>query len=100
MRITALMLIAIIVAALLVAGILVCWDHADRRETDTRRMFGHVRVDYKLVLNVLGAVIFVALMGCLAQRGARSCVRARACDAWLSGAGRANRKPALGGLFP
>jgi YHS domain-containing protein len=70
-RIVALMLITMILAALIVdvlfglAGIL----PSGPRPTRTA-VFGHVAVDYKLVLNVFAAVIFVALFALSARQGA------------------------------
>ena len=70
LRITALMFVTMVLAALVVdlifsaAGLI-----PDTRPT-TADVFGSIEVDYKLVLNVLGAVVFVALIGLTMRRGA------------------------------
>jgi uncharacterized membrane protein YraQ (UPF0718 family)/YHS domain-containing protein len=58
LRITALMFVTMVIAALLVDGLF----RGD--------IFGHVQVDYKLFLNVLGVAIFAALFRLTARRGA------------------------------
>jgi uncharacterized protein len=70
-RIVALMLLTMIVAALIVnalfglAGILPSGPRPTRAG-----VFGHLGVDYKLALNVLGVVIFATLFALTARRGA------------------------------
>jgi uncharacterized membrane protein YraQ (UPF0718 family)/YHS domain-containing protein len=71
MRIAALMLVTMIVAALVVnalfglAGALPSGPRPSRAD-----VFGQVRLDYKLVLNVVGSVIFAALFALTIRRGA------------------------------
>jgi uncharacterized membrane protein YraQ (UPF0718 family)/YHS domain-containing protein len=70
-RIVALMLATMVVAALLVDGAfsgLGLIPSGPRPSKDD--VFGAVRLDYKLALNVLGAAIFVALMWLTRRRGA------------------------------
>jgi uncharacterized protein len=71
LRITALMFVTMVVAAL---AIDVLFGAVDLIPTGTRPsrgdIFGQVEVDYKLVLNVIATVIFVALLGLTARRGA------------------------------
>ena len=70
LRITALMFVTMALAALVVdvifgaAGLI-----PDTRPT-TSDVFASIQVDYKLALNVLGAVVFVALMALTVRRGA------------------------------
>ena len=70
LRITALMLVTMVVAALIIDGIfsaagLIPTDRPSRDD-----VFGSVELDYKLVLNVLATVVFVALIGLTVRRGA------------------------------
>jgi uncharacterized membrane protein YraQ (UPF0718 family)/YHS domain-containing protein len=70
-RIVAIMLAAMIVAALIINALFgaVGLVPAGARPTRTD-VFGHVAVDYKLVLNALGLVIFGALFALTVRRGA------------------------------
>jgi uncharacterized protein len=62
LRIVALMLVTIVIAALLVDGVFSLVDLIPSGPRPTREdVFGSVEVDYKLFLNVLGLVIFAAL---------------------------------------
>jgi uncharacterized membrane protein YraQ (UPF0718 family) len=71
LRITALMFVTMVVAALVVDGIFSAFDLIPSGPRPTRDdIFGSIEVDYKLVLNVIGAVIFVGLFGLSARRGA------------------------------
>jgi hypothetical protein len=71
LRITALMFVTMVVAALVVdvvfgwAGLIPSGPRPTRDD-----VFGSVQVDYKLALNVLGTLIFVALFALTARRGA------------------------------
>jgi hypothetical protein len=70
-RIVALMFVTMVLAALLVAGLFSLVGAIPTGPRPTRAdVFGSVQVDYKLVLNVLGLVVFGALMGLSARRGA------------------------------
>jgi uncharacterized protein len=69
-RITGLMLVTMIVAALAVAGLFELLGLIPEGPRPTRTdIFGAVHVDYKLALNVLGAAIFVALFWLTVRRG-------------------------------
>ncbi len=69
-RITALMTVTMIVAALIVAGVFDLLGLIPSGARPSRAdIFGAVHVDYKLALNVLGAVIFAALMWLTVRRG-------------------------------
>ena len=71
LRITALMFVTMVAAALLVtggldlAGLLPAGPRPDRTA-----VFGAVRVDYKLALNAVGLVLFIALITLTVRRGA------------------------------
>ena len=70
MRITALMFVTMVVAALLVAGLfsLLGLTPSGPRP-DRADIFGSVQVNYKLVLNVLGVAAFAALWWLTQRRG-------------------------------
>ena len=70
LRITVLMFVTIVISALVVDalfGALGLIPHARPTRAD---IFGSVKVDYKLVTNVLGFTVFGALMGLTFRRGA------------------------------
>jgi uncharacterized membrane protein YraQ (UPF0718 family)/YHS domain-containing protein len=70
-RIVALMLVTMIVAALVVNAIFGLAGALPSGPRPTRAdVFGHVGIDYKLVLNVVAALIFVALLALTVRRGA------------------------------
>ncbi|HWF74140.1 MAG TPA: permease [Solirubrobacteraceae bacterium] len=70
-RIVGLMLVTMIIAALVVSAVFGLAGIVPTGPRPTRvGVFGHVRVDYKLVLNLAGAVIFVALFALTVRRGA------------------------------
>src|SRR6266480_3243054 len=70
LRITALMFVTMVVAALIVDGL---FSLADLIPTGARPsrgdIFGSVQVDYKLFLNILGLVVFAALFALTTRRG-------------------------------
>jgi uncharacterized membrane protein YraQ (UPF0718 family)/YHS domain-containing protein len=71
LRITALMFVTMVVAALLVDGLFSTLGLIPTGPRPSRGdIFGHVQVDYKLFLNILGAAIFAALFWLTARRGA------------------------------
>jgi uncharacterized protein len=71
LRITALMLVAMIVAALVVAGVFDLAGLVPNGPRPSRAdVFGHLAVNYKLVLNVLATVVFVGLVWLTRRRGA------------------------------
>jgi uncharacterized membrane protein YraQ (UPF0718 family) len=62
LRIVALMLVTIVIAALVVDGLFSLVDLIPTGPRPTREdVFGSVEVDYKLFLNILGLVVFAAL---------------------------------------
>jgi len=70
LRITALMLVTIVIAALVVDGLFSFVDLIPSGPRPTREdVFGSVEVDYKLFLNILGLVIFAALFWVSRGRG-------------------------------
>jgi hypothetical protein len=71
LRIVALMGVTMAVAALIVSGAFDLFGAIPRGPRPTRAdVFASVRVDYKLVLNVIGTAAFLALFALTARRGA------------------------------
>ena len=71
LRITALMFVTMVIAALIVDGLFSAADLIPSGPRPTREdIFGSVELDYKLVLNLIGLAIFVALFALTARRGA------------------------------
>jgi uncharacterized protein len=71
LRITALMFVTMVIAALIVDGIFSALGLIPTGARPTRAdIFSSVHVDYKLALNVLGAAIFAALLWLTVRRGA------------------------------
>ncbi|HET7418728.1 MAG TPA: permease [Solirubrobacterales bacterium] len=70
LRITALMLVTIVIAALVVDGLFGLADLIPTGPRPTREdVFGSIEVDYKLFLNILGLAIFAALWWVGRERG-------------------------------
>jgi uncharacterized membrane protein YraQ (UPF0718 family)/YHS domain-containing protein len=70
-RIVALMFVAMIASALLLDGLFSAFGLIPGGARPTRGdVFGAVHADYKLVLNVLGALVFAALFALTVRRGA------------------------------
>jgi uncharacterized membrane protein YraQ (UPF0718 family) len=70
LRITALMLVTIVIAALLVDGVFSLANLIPTGPRPTRAdVFGSIEIDYKLFLNVLGLAIFAALFWVSRGRG-------------------------------
>jgi YHS domain-containing protein len=70
-RITALMFITIVIAGLLVDGLFSVLGLIPTGPRPSRSaVFGSIQLDYKLFLNVLASVVFVALFWLSARRGA------------------------------
>jgi uncharacterized membrane protein YraQ (UPF0718 family)/YHS domain-containing protein len=69
-RIVALMLLTMVLAALAVDGVFGLAGVIPHARPTRSDIFGSVRVDYKLVTNVLGALIFVSLFALTMRRGA------------------------------
>jgi hypothetical protein len=71
LRITALMLVTMIIAALIVAGLFdLVGAIPSGPRPDRAAIFGSVRVDYKLALNLAAIVVFALLMWLTSRRGA------------------------------
>jgi uncharacterized protein len=70
LRITALMLVTMMVAALVIDLLFSGLGLIPSSRPSTSDVFGSIKVDYKLVLNIVGAVVFVALMALTVRRGA------------------------------
>jgi uncharacterized membrane protein YraQ (UPF0718 family)/YHS domain-containing protein len=70
LRITALMYVTMVVAALLVAGLFALAGLSPTGpRPDRADIFGSVQLNYKLVLNVIGVVVFAALWWLTERRG-------------------------------
>jgi uncharacterized membrane protein YraQ (UPF0718 family)/YHS domain-containing protein len=70
LRITALMFVTIVIAALIVDGIFSAAGLIPDVRPSRADVFGHIAVDYKLFTNVLGLAVFTALFALTARRGA------------------------------
>src|SRR3954467_14656373 len=70
LRISALMLVTMIIAALIVDLVFSALDLIPSTRPSTEDVFGSIELDYKFVLNVLATLIFVALIGLTMRRGA------------------------------
>jgi uncharacterized protein len=70
LRISALMFVTMVVAALVVDVVFSAAGLIPDTRPSTDDVFGSIEVDYKLALNALGTVVFVALMGLTVRRGA------------------------------
>jgi uncharacterized membrane protein YraQ (UPF0718 family) len=71
LRITALMFVTMVVAALVVDGLFSALGVIPSGARPTREdIFGTIRLDYKLFLNVLGLIVFGALFWLTMRRGA------------------------------
>ena len=70
-RITALMYVTMVLAGLAVAGLFAAFGAIPTTRPSRSDLFGAVQLDYKLVLNILGVVIFVALFGLTMRRGVK-----------------------------
>ena len=70
LRITALMLIAMVLAALGVGGVFSAIGLVPATRPSADDVFGSVGLDYKLVLNVIALAVFAVLFALTARRGA------------------------------
>ena len=70
MRIVALMLVTIVIAALIVDGLFSAAGLIPHVRPTRADIFSSVKVDYKLFTNILGVAIFVALFALTVRRGA------------------------------
>src|SRR5882757_3103627 len=68
-RIVALMLVTMIVAALIIDGLFSAADLIPTTRPSRNDIFGSVQVDYKLFLNIFATAIFAALMWITVRRG-------------------------------
>jgi uncharacterized protein len=69
-RITALMFVTIVIAALIVDGLFSAFDLIPTTRPTRDEVFGSVELDYKLVLNVIGLIVFSALIYLTRRPGA------------------------------
>jgi YHS domain-containing protein len=69
LRITGLMYVTMVVAALLIDVVFSALGLVPETRPSTSDVFGGIEVDYKLVLNLIATVIFVALFGLTMRRG-------------------------------
>ncbi|MEA2398942.1 MAG: uncharacterized protein QOI09_1516 [Chloroflexota bacterium] len=70
LRITALMFVTIVIAALVVDGLFSAVGLTPTTRPTRGDIFGSVQLDYKLVLNVLGLIVFGVLFAITMRRGA------------------------------
>jgi YHS domain-containing protein/uncharacterized membrane protein YraQ (UPF0718 family) len=70
LRITALMYVTMVIAALVVHLVFSGLGLIPDARPTTNDVFGSIQVDYKLVLNVLATLVFVALIALTVRRGA------------------------------
>jgi uncharacterized protein len=70
LRITALMFLTSVIAALIIAGVFGAAGLIPHSRPSRGDIFGSVKVDYKLVANIVGFAIFAALFGLTMRRGA------------------------------
>ena len=70
LRITALMFVTMVIAALIVDGLFSAASLIPTTRPSRGDIFGSVQIDYKLFLNLLGLVIFAVLMWITMRRGA------------------------------
>ena len=70
LRITALMFVTMVIAALIVDGLFSVFDLIPTTRPTNEQIFGSIQLDYKLVLNAIAAAVFVALIYLTVRRGA------------------------------
>jgi uncharacterized protein len=70
LRITALMFVTMVLSALVVDGLFSAVDLIPSSRPSRAEIFSSIELDYKLVLNALGVVVFVALFYLTMRRGA------------------------------
>jgi uncharacterized membrane protein YraQ (UPF0718 family)/YHS domain-containing protein len=91
LRITGLMYVTMVLAALIIDLVFSALGLVPETRPTTADVFGAIEADYKLVLNLLGLAIFLALFGLTVRRGATDPVcgmtvdRGRALQAELGG---------------
>jgi uncharacterized protein len=69
-RITLLMLVTMVIAALLVDGLFSALGLVPTTRPKNADIFGSIQLNYKLVLNVLGVIVFAAMFWLTGRRGA------------------------------
>jgi uncharacterized membrane protein YraQ (UPF0718 family) len=69
LRITALMFVTMVVAALVIDGLFSLLDIVPSNRPTTEDVFGSIQVDYKLFLNVFATIVFCTLFWLTARRG-------------------------------
>ena len=69
MRITALMFVVIVGAALIVDGLFSLVGIVPENRPSTEDVFGSIELDYKFVLNVIALIVFAVLIGMTMRRG-------------------------------
>jgi len=69
-RITALMFVTIVIAALIVGGVFSALGLIPQVRPTRADIFQSVKLDYKLVLNIIGLLVFATLFGLTMRRGA------------------------------
>jgi uncharacterized membrane protein YraQ (UPF0718 family)/YHS domain-containing protein len=70
LRITALMFVTMVLAALAIDLVFSALGLIPEARPTTEDVFGSIEVDYKLVLNAVATLVFVALIGLTVRRGA------------------------------
>ena len=91
MRIVALMFVTMVLAALIVDGLFSGAGLIPHTRPTRGDIFGHIKLDYKLATNVLGAAVFAALFALTVRRGVTDPVcgmkvdRAKAIDMEFAG---------------
>src|SRR6185437_9062968 len=94
LRITALMFVTIVIAALAIDGLFSLVGLIPDTRPSRADIFGSVEFDYKLVLNVLGLAIFAALFYLTVRHGATDPVCGMKVDR-----GKAHRAQAAGRTY-
>jgi uncharacterized membrane protein YraQ (UPF0718 family) len=69
LRITALMYVTMVIAALIVDGLFSAADLIPTTRPSRSDIFGSIQLDYKLLLNLLALAVFAALMAMTMRRG-------------------------------
>jgi uncharacterized membrane protein YraQ (UPF0718 family) len=69
LRITALMFVTMVIAALIVDGLFSAADVIPTTRPSRNDIFGSIQLDYKLLLNLLALAVFAALMAMTMRRG-------------------------------
>jgi uncharacterized membrane protein YraQ (UPF0718 family)/YHS domain-containing protein len=69
LRITALMFVTMVIAALIVDGLFSAFGLIPTTRPSRDDIFGSIQLDYKLFLNLIGLIVFVVLFWLTAKRG-------------------------------